>query len=309
MTKSANDAATAVGEFLADRKRGSRNDDPAGAVPRHEPDDVPQRERSPNSAQKTTARDMARLGLALRDHRATKIFLDALIPLRPQPLRQPHRLLGRVKGVDGIKTGYTRSGFNLVSSVQVNGRSIVAVVMGGRTGASRNAQMQKLIAAYLPKASTRGGGDLIARGGSAPVFASAAGGFKLPKNNPPTPVERPDLRVAYAETVEVERTLPAAAPEPPVAIDPVQTSATAVSGWVIQVASMPSESEARAYLAKAAGSAPSVLASVSAFTVTFEKDGILYHRARFGGFGSKNQAWNACAALKKKKMACYATTQ
>ena len=38
-----------------------------------------------------------------------------------------------VKGVDGIKTGYTRaSGFNLVSSVQRDGRSIVAVVLGGK---------------------------------------------------------------------------------------------------------------------------------------------------------------------------------
>ena len=313
VTKSANDAATAVGEFL-------------GGSEARFAEMMTQRARSlgmsrttfrnanglPNSAQKTTARDMARLGLALREHhpRYYKYFSTRSFRYGRNRYGNHNRLLGRVKGVDGIKTGYTRaSGFNLVSSVQVNGRSIVAVVMGGRTGASRNAQMQKLIAAYLPKASTRGGGDLIARGGSAPVFASAAGGFKLPKNNPPTPVERPDLRVAYAETVEVERTLPSAAPEPRVAIDPVQTSATAVSGWVIQVASMPSESGARAYLAKAAGSAPSVLASASAFTVTFEKDGILYHRARFGGFGSKSQAWNACAALKKKKMACYATTQ
>jgi D-alanyl-D-alanine carboxypeptidase len=55
-----------------------------------------------------------------------------------------------VRGVDGIKTGYTRaSGFNLVSSVIDRDRSIVAVVMGGRTGASRNAQMKKLIARYL----------------------------------------------------------------------------------------------------------------------------------------------------------------
>ena len=47
-----------------------------------------------------------------------------------------NHLLGRVDGVDGIKTGYTRaSGFNLLTSVHRDGRSLVAVVMGGRTAA------------------------------------------------------------------------------------------------------------------------------------------------------------------------------
>ena len=65
-----------------------------------------------------------------------------------------NKLLGRVKGVDGIKTGYIRaSGFNLVTSVKRDGRHIVAVVMGGKTGARRNAQMTNLINRYLRKAS------------------------------------------------------------------------------------------------------------------------------------------------------------
>src|SRR5690606_27573159 len=78
-----------------------------------------------------------------------------------------NRLLGKVKGVDGIKTGYTRaSGFNLVSSVVDGNRRIVAVVMGGRTGSSRDAHMAELIKKYLPKASSgRGGGDLVAKAG------------------------------------------------------------------------------------------------------------------------------------------------
>ena len=34
-----------------------------------------------------------------------------------------------------------------------------------------------------------------------------------------------------------------------------------------------------------------------------------YYRARFGGFGSKDAAWKACTALKKKKIECYAVQQ
>ena len=45
------------------------------------------------------------------------------------------------------------------------------------------------------------------------------------------------------------------------------------------------------------------------YTVTFDKDGVTYYRARFGGFGSKAAAWKACNALKKKKIECYAVQQ
>ena len=62
--------------------------------------------------------------------------------------RNHNRLIGSVEGVDGIKTGYTRaSGFNLVTNVKRGDRHLVAVVMGGKTGASRDAQMRELIAA------------------------------------------------------------------------------------------------------------------------------------------------------------------
>jgi D-alanyl-D-alanine carboxypeptidase len=132
--------------------------------------------------QLTTARDMAKLGLALREHfpREYKYFSTRSFKYGKHRYGNHNRLLGRVKGVDGIKTGYTRaSGFNLVSSVSTGNRKIVAVVMGGRSGSSRNAQMIKLINRYLPKASRRGGKQLIAsrstvRGRTGDVFGRIA---------------------------------------------------------------------------------------------------------------------------------------
>ena len=100
----------------------------------------------------------------------------------------------------------------------------------------------------------------------------------------------------------------AAYAEPTPAVDPVHT-ASVPSGWAIQVASSPKQSEAQAFLDKTARQAPKILAAASGFTVAFDKDGETYYRARFGGFGSKNAAWNACNALKKKKIACYAVQQ
>jgi D-alanyl-D-alanine carboxypeptidase len=62
-------------------------------------------------------------------------------------------LLGRVDGVNGIKTGYTRvSGFNLVCSAKRGGSEIIAVVLGGNTGAARDARMTELLEEHLPPA-------------------------------------------------------------------------------------------------------------------------------------------------------------
>src|SRR4029077_21093412 len=72
-----------------------------------------------------------------------------------QSIRNHNHLLGEVEGVDGIKTGYTRaSGFNLVTSMRRGNRRLVGVVMGGRSGGSRDATMRNLLAANLDKAST-----------------------------------------------------------------------------------------------------------------------------------------------------------
>ena len=91
-------------------------------------------------------------------------------------------------------------------------------------------------------------------------------------------------------------------------VDPVNT-ASVPSGWAMQVASSPKQSEAQAFLDKTSKQAPKVLADASGFTVAFDKDGVTYYRARFGGFGSKDAAWKACTALKKKKIECYAVQQ
>ena len=69
--------------------------------------------------------------------------------------RNHNHLLGRVEGMDGIKTGYTRaSGFNLLTSVKRDGHHIVAVVLGGRTGGIRDRIMADLIETNIDDGST-----------------------------------------------------------------------------------------------------------------------------------------------------------
>src|SRR5262249_58517171 len=74
---------------------------------------------------------------------------------RGETITSHNRLLGNVDGVDGIKTGYTRaSGFNLVTSMHRGNRFLVGVVLGGRSGGSRDAIMRNLLAGNLAKPAT-----------------------------------------------------------------------------------------------------------------------------------------------------------
>jgi D-alanyl-D-alanine carboxypeptidase len=111
----------------------------------------------PNDEQVTTARDLTILGRSLEDRfpRYFRYFSTAQFNFDGEIIGNHNHLLGRVDGVDGIKTGYTRaSGFNLLTSVHRDGRSLIAVVMGGRSAAGRDRIMENLIGDHIAEAST-----------------------------------------------------------------------------------------------------------------------------------------------------------
>jgi D-alanyl-D-alanine carboxypeptidase len=110
----------------------------------------------PHRDQVTTARDMATLGRAVQDRfpKLYRYFSTQHFVWRGRVIANHNRMFGRIPGVDGIKTGYTNaSGFNLVTSVRHKNRHVVAVVLGGRTGAQRDNHMRELIVDYLDDAS------------------------------------------------------------------------------------------------------------------------------------------------------------
>lgn len=152
-TKSANDVAVAVAENLGGtqenfaavmtakaRSLGMRNTRFVNAS------------GLPDPRQISTARDMAILARALisRNQRYMPMFRVTEFSFKGRTFRATNKLLGKVDGVDGLKTGYIRdSGFHLVATAMRGGRRIVVVVMGGQTGAVRNAEATALIDKYL----------------------------------------------------------------------------------------------------------------------------------------------------------------
>ncbi|MBW8446635.1 MAG: D-alanyl-D-alanine carboxypeptidase [Arenimonas sp.] len=184
VTRSANDIATALGEFIGGSETRFAQMMTAKARSLGMTKTTYRNAHGlPNTAQMTTARDQARLGIALRQHfpQYYGYFSTRSFKFGKQTIGNHNRLLGAVRGVDGIKTGFTRAaGFNLVTSAQADGRSIVGVVMGAPSGANRNARMTKLVQAYLPKASRSGGGDLIAKMNTSIAPAAAAMAAEAP---------------------------------------------------------------------------------------------------------------------------------
>jgi D-alanyl-D-alanine carboxypeptidase len=159
VTRSANDAAVVIAEAIA-----GDEDDFAKLMTRKARalgmSRTTYRNASglPNDEQVTTARDQATLGRAIQDRfpRYYRYFSTQAFTYHGQSIRNHNHLLGNVEGVDGIKTGYTRaSGFNLVTSMRRGNRHLVGVVMGGRSGGSRDATMRSLLAENLAKASTQ----------------------------------------------------------------------------------------------------------------------------------------------------------
>jgi D-alanyl-D-alanine carboxypeptidase len=166
VTRSANDAAVVVAEAIADSEsdfaklmtRKAQALGMKGTVYKNA-------SGLPNDDQVTTARDQAILGRAIQERfpRYYKYFSIRSFTFRGQSISNHNHLLGKVDGVDGIKTGYiSASGFNLVTSVHRGGRYLVAVVMGGSSGASRDARMRDLITEKITLASIKRTAPMVA---------------------------------------------------------------------------------------------------------------------------------------------------
>jgi D-alanyl-D-alanine carboxypeptidase len=150
VTKSANDAAAALGEYL-----GQGSEDRFAQM-------ITLKARSlgmtrtvfrnasglPDAEQVSTARDMALLGRRLMKDFPDRFayFSTSQFRFRGRIAFNHNRLLQEYEGTDGIKTGYVNdSGFNLVASARRDGVRLVAAVFGGRTGYERDRHMMALL--------------------------------------------------------------------------------------------------------------------------------------------------------------------
>ena len=85
----------------------------------------------------------------------------------------------------------------------------------------------------------------------------------------------------------------------------VDTAGLEAGAWIVQIGAGPSEGSARSMLSDAAGKVGG-LGDFRSYVERFEKNGQVFYRARFVGFGDRNDATAMCNRLKDADMACLA---
>ena len=324
VTKSANDSATILAEALGGTEFAFAQKMTAKA---HELGMYRTQFRNatglPNRRQFTTARDMAILARALRADfpEYFHYFATEQFQWGRRQFRNHNNLLGSYAGVNGIKTGYTRaSGFNLTASAERDGKRIIAVVMGGRTAKSRDAQMRKL----LDRAFTM------------PLAADTRHAMKSLQL--PTPPQKPApgftaaLRQLAGLPALPHANIAKAAPQP-VALavqprdKPVVTTAMAAAGalpvpgnkpsvnalgqlprhqrWGVQVGTFKAADAAARRIRQATLVAPTYLKPAIGWVEPLEQPNRTLYRAKLAGM-SKRIAHNTCRILVKKNIRCIA---
>jgi D-alanyl-D-alanine carboxypeptidase len=230
----------------------------------------------PNSQQKSTARDMAKLGMALvKNHKDFyAYFSTAQFEWKEATIPNHNHILTRYDGADGIKTGYiAASGFNLVASAKRNGHRIVAVVFGGSSVKARDNRMIQLLDIGFDKindtptvmAEKKGGDDA---------------GFGL-------------ISSAEASTAQAPKAGSRKTSAPTVA------DAGNAGEWAVQLGAFRRPAAAEKLLNRVRGKLPAAEPLVE----PIEAGKATLYRARMTGL-SEADAQNACAKLKREKMTC-----
>jgi len=157
--KSANDAATALGEAISGSEEAFAN-----RMTRTAKRLGMARTTFKNAhglTQKghlSTAHDMTILGrhLLYDYNQYYNLFSRRTTTIGKRKIANTNRrLLANYKGADGIKTGYTQAaGFNLVASAERGKERIIATVFGGRSTSSRNARVAELLNMGFKRAPT-----------------------------------------------------------------------------------------------------------------------------------------------------------
>jgi D-alanyl-D-alanine carboxypeptidase len=286
ITKSANNASTVLGEAIGgtEKQFAALMTRRAQQLGMH--NTVFQNASGlPNTKQKSTARDMATLGIALIKNHKTyyTYFSTAEFEWQNATIRNHNHMLARYEGADGIKTGFiAASGFNLVASAKRDGRRIVAVVYGGTSVQSRDNRMIQLLDIGFEKLEN--GEDR-----NAPLLMVDAPkrdqGIGLISN-----AEAAVATPTAARAKQIKKATQAAAP---------RDASVSAGEWAVQLGAFKQAASAEKILDRARGKLPEAEPLVDAI----DAGKMTLYRARLTGL-TQTSARQACEQLKREKMSC-----
>lgn len=259
----------------------------------------------PDSRQVSSARDIAILSRAvMRDFpQYYGYFSIKSFTYRGVTMTNHNRLMGQFAGMDGLKTGYTNaSGFNLAASAVRDGRRLIAVVLGGRSTASRDDNVEDLLMTGFDVMRRRSMGERItvAQSMFEPVFDGPVDRPSVEQGD----ADQPGLRVVLTDPMAAGPGSMAPIPDvvaPTRAAPPKKPAPAKPRGrWAIQVGAFKSKGDARDQI-KLTRQRFARWVSTAEAEVGGAVDG--FFRARFEGM-SADAAKAACKAIKAKKQPC-----
>ncbi|WP_312166460.1 serine hydrolase [Phenylobacterium sp.] len=249
----------------------------------------------PDSRQISTARDIAILSRAvMRDYpQYYKLFSQQSFTFRGVTMRNHNGLLGRMPGVDGLKTGYTNaSGYNIAVSAVRDNRRLITVVLGAPSTAIRNNNAEDLILT---------GFDVMARRERGENITVAQNLFEP---EPTGPIVRPSIEQGDNEQDGLKIVLASATPSPAASrtkiVEPSKSAAGKGGKWSVQVGAFKTKADAKEQLALVSKRFGKHFNAANGDVGA--KVGGSY-RARFSGY-TEASAKDACQALKAKRLAC-----
>ena len=304
VTKSANDVATAIAEKLAgtEREFAKRMTRKARALGMSR---TTFRNASglPHSKQRSTARDMARLAIAMRRDfpQYFKYFSTKSFNWKGRKFGNHNKLLSKFNGTDGIKTGYINaSGFNLVATVKRNNVRLIGVVFGGKTSRSRDAHMMDILARQFKRIKPAQARQQLA---ALPTKLPTAAPSRV-SDTPETMLKPKQItvkRLADAmpddSTPEFLQTLPQTASLTVLADDRSQ--------WSVQIGNFAQRVNAHKAAIRARRMADRVLGMTPAHLTLVTRGEMPLWRVRFNDL-DESQARSACAALFAEGSPCIA---
>ncbi|MEM6973942.1 MAG: D-alanyl-D-alanine carboxypeptidase family protein [Pseudomonadota bacterium] len=253
----------------------------------------------------STARDMALLArhLYFDFPKYYNVFGRLRHTAAGKRLRTTNRLLATYRGAEGMKTGYTRAaGYNLVSVAARGSERVIAVVMGGKTSRSRNAQSKKLLDLGFRKAPTR-----VAVRKPGKVSATRVARAPLP---PARPAVGPTGIAAIASAL--------AAPEAQASVDLASRSRYAPlyaseppprsgADWTVALGDFAREGQAIALISALALDTPPSLSSARVTIGSHGKGSAKRYRVEVAGRDGRAPA-EACRELRRHEPICRAIT-
>ncbi len=252
----------------------------------------------PNSMQKTTARDMSKLAMAVYHHfpQYYKWFSMQSFKYKGQVITGHNHLLNTFSGADGMKTGYTAaSGYNIITSARRGNKRVIAVTMGHRYLNERDKKAAVMMDKGLGALKKSDNVDVAALtrsiNGNATQLASVK---SVSQSTQPTTIK---TAAAARKTQSQTKTVASVAPT------------SAQSGvYAIQVGAFSDYQRARSY----ANSVKNDLAKkYAAYNIKVEETKVAdktMYRSKVVGM-AKNTATQICNGMKSRKKSCIVVAE